>query len=431
MVCFRHYLPILIFILLTPLALAQTDDVKGKIRPLTYSPSEPIVSQGVTISAGVENPDSIDHQYNLVILIAKAGRIKYEEKFDFALKSGRSVTFSPIYTPDDIGEFQIVAKLYDKFQAKVLSSEFLTFNAGSHIGPFDLEVSVISDVVKPNTKIPVVVQLLNMGDSGTDVEVRLKLPCQTVADSVEKFIVFLKPKQSLKKVTQMLTCPEEGLHELTGEITLFNRTWISSSSQVFLNSSSIELSFDLPEKFEFRRGESKIFDLSVTNSGNKVLYGLQIVMTTIPQDWIKVVPNTITELKPQEKAVFIINFTIPNDAEPTTYDFGISVAAAETLLRKQTSLQITDLPGKSGFNLPLLPTPNISGVFSNLSYLILIGSGFIVSVIIVRMVTKSRSSHQRIGLLAKIRGNLSPVKSGEFKVITLKQFKQELARKRR
>ena len=425
---------IIVFFLLqlTSLALAQTEETKGKIQSLTHSPAEPIVSEGTTISARIENPDTIDHEYNLIISVIKEGKIKYDERFNFVLKSGRAVTFSPVYTPDDIGEFEIIAKLYDKFQAEVVSTKLSSFSALSHIGPFDLDINIPSDVVRPNTKVPVVIQLLNMGDKGTDVEVKLKLSCVTTPDSVEKFIVFLKSKQSLKKITPITTCPEEGLHELSGEIILFNKTWLSSASQVFLNSSFVELSFDLPEKFQLARGESKTFDLPVTNLGNKVLHKLQLVVSVLPQNWVKITPNSVAEVKAQETAVFIVNLTIPPNAEETVYSFTISAAADETLLRKETNLKISSLASiemETGKIFPSLPE-TLSAIPENVIYAIVIPLGLIIAIIVIKSIARTRISQQRFGLLNKVRQSVTSVPKKNINVITLDKLKQRLARKR-
>lgn len=398
----------IIILISSPIAYAQ-ESVKGKISTLSYIPEEPVVTEGITITVGVENPDNVGHEYNLKMVIIKDGRIKSEEEFTFKLGAGRQITFSPTYIPDDIGEFEIVAKLYEKFEINLLSSKLEKFNAVSHIGPFDLEVSIPTDVGRPNIKIPIITKLINMGEKGTDVEVKLTMPCLTKVDSAEKFVVFLNPKQSLKKITSITSCPEEGLHDILGEIILFNKTWISSTSQIFLNTSYIELLVNVPESFVLGRGESKVFDLPVTNLGNKAIHNLQVIVGTLPQDWIKITPASVMEVEPQETAIFIANITVPKDAEETVYDFGISAAADETLVRKQTQLQIVSLAIARKLPeiiTPAMPEIKLPTISQNIIYLVLLPVGLVASIFVINSINRTKVMRQRYNLLNKLRFNI-------------------------
>jgi len=406
----KCFFAISIFLIIVPMVVAQ--ETKGKIYTLTYSPLEPIVADDMTISVGVENTDSAAREYILDVVVIKDGRVKYKEKFTFKLNAGRGITFPPTYTPDDIGDHEIIAKLYDKFGVELLSTKLLKFNSISHIGPFDLEVAVPSDVVRPNTRIPIITQLVNMGEKGTDVEVKLTMDCIAKQDPIEKFILFLKPKESLKKVISIATCPEEGLHDVLGEIILFNRTWISSTSQIFINSSFIELVFDVPELFLIKPGESKVFDLAIKNYGNKIIHDLQVIIGTLPQAWIRINPVSVIEVEPGETAIFIINITVPEDAEETTYNFGISAAADETLTRKPTSLQVSGLAvaEKKPEIPPLIPEIRLPEISQNTIYLVAIPAGFIFSIVIINYISGVRFLRKRHLILNKLRH--STIESG-------------------
>ena len=54
-------------------------------------------------------------------------------------------------------------------------------------------------------------------------------------------------------------------------------------------------------------------------------------------------PQSITEVNPGELSIFIVNITVPKDAEAQEFNIGISAAADEAVTRKETLFKIAAL----------------------------------------------------------------------------------------
>ena len=348
---------------------------KGKIFRLSYLPEKPLISESLTITAGVENDGNEKYDYKLIIFIIKDGSIKETFEYPFTLESGRSVSFSPDYVPDDIGVFEIVAKLYDKYEITLIDSKIIKFSSISDIGPFDLSIDVLSKVVRPAESVPVILSLENMGEKGTDVEIRIGMDCLNQMNVEQSFFIFMEAKSSLDKKVSLSTCNEVGIHDITAKIILYNKTWISSMNQILLNNSYAEVLFKPLDTFKINAGESKIFDLSVKNFGNTKISNLKILIENIPLSWFKVTPALITELNPNETVLFLINFSIPADADSRNYSIKVDASTDKSLEKQDSTLEITSLAvypvseenekGRS-ISLPIIPfiTSNLTTILT-------------------------------------------------------------------
>ncbi|MBI4009701.1 MAG: hypothetical protein HY361_00705 [Candidatus Aenigmarchaeota archaeon] len=336
---------LLVFLLSLSLTEAQ-ETQRGVIYTLTASPHEPIVFEDLALSMGVNNPDTNTQNYKLKLIITKGGQVKHQEEFTFSLKPGNGITFSPTYVPDDIGDFEIIAKLYDSLEVELRDLKVITVSVISEIGPFDLDVDVASNVIRPATKVPVILSLANMGDKATDVQVKLEMPCENQPPITQDFFIFLWAGAVVDRTIAMDTCNEVGLHEILASIILFNKTWISSLDQFFINETFIELLFDLPEVIQVKAGQSKIIDLTVKNTGNIIIRNLKLLIPRIPPQWVKITPNNIIETEPEETVLFLINITIPSNITSSKFPIGISAAADETLTRKEATFEVLALEGK-------------------------------------------------------------------------------------
>jgi len=358
----------------------------NSIYTLSYSPEEPKISESLTITAGVQNNGNEEYGYKLIILVVKDGQIKENFEYPFNLKPGRSISFSPTYIPDDIGVFEIVAKLYDKYETALIDSKIVTFSSISDIGPFDLILDVLSNVARPTQSIPAILTLENNGEKGTDVEVRVEMDCINQMDITQTFFIFLEAGSTLDKKVVLPACNEIGIHDISAEIILYNKTWISSMNQILLNESYLEVSYHPLDIFRIDAGESKIFDLSVKNSGNVKISNLKILIEDIPLEWFKITPSSITEISPNETVVFLINFSIPSDATPKNYSIKIDASTDQALEKQDSTLEITSLAaypvseetGKGGS----VSLPITSFIKSNLTIIIIV-IGVVISVLLI------------------------------------------------
>ncbi|MBI2034877.1 MAG: hypothetical protein HYT11_04060 [Candidatus Levybacteria bacterium] len=345
-------------ILFSSASLAQE---KGDIYQVSSSPEEAVVFETVKISMNANNPSDKDQSYLMVLQITKDGKLIHEEEFAFTLGRGKGIQFTSEYVPQDIGEHEAVIWLYDKFKTTLFDTQIIKFNVVSHLGPFDIEIEPLTTRIRPGLSLPAKILLENMGIKGVDAEIEIKVNCPD-ADLAQKLTFFVPAGDKTEKLIRTQVCDQEGLYNIRASIVLFNKTWVSSSSQFFVNSSYIELQFDPPENIKLNPSESYTFPVEVTNLGNQKITDLKFVVQRIPLAWQKVSPSSVIEVGPNEKAVFIVNITVPSDAKAETYEISMTAVAEETLERKMSTLEVASLA-----TLPVV-TPK---VFSVISYLII------------------------------------------------------------
>lgn len=404
---------ILFSILLLSTAFAQSTE-RGWIYTLSYAPKEPMVSESLTITVGVENNGNEAYDYKLLVLVTKDGKIKETLEYPFNLKAGRGISFSPTYIPDDIGRFEIIAKLYDKYETKLIDSKIVKFSSLIDIGPFDLSIDVPAKTVRPGQTAPTILTLENMGEKGTDVEVRVEMNCINQQDIVKTFFIFLEAKSAKDKMVTLPTCNEVGIHEISAQIILFNKSWTSSMSQILLNESYIELFFQPLSTFKIKAGESKVFDLSVKNFGNMKINNLKVLIEGIPLSWVKITPESIIETGPNQTVLFLINISVPDDIKLQKYPITIAAAADQTLQKEDSMLEITSLAiQKTEGGGPTFVFPSIiSSIMSNLTTIIIsIGVG--ISAILLfrfrdRIFFRSTYSARR-NTLSKIKATIEKI----------------------
>lgn len=314
----------------------------GKIYQLTYLPSEPVVLEDTTLSIGVENQGDKTQSYLMSLQIIEEGKIVHEQEFTFTLERTKGIFFTPKYTPQTIGEHQAIVRLYDKLGFDLFDTQLMKFNVVSHLGPFDIEIEPLTARIRPGLLLPAKVFLENMGAKGTDVEVRLTVDCPDKR-LTQSSTFFVPSNAQSERLISMQTCEQEGLYDIYADIVLFNKTWVSSSSQFYVNSTYIQLQFDVPEKLTLKPGENYTLPIEVTNLGNQKIHDLQFVVQRIPLAWQKTTPSSITEVEPNETVVFILSISIPKDAEPRSYESRMTVFAEEVLERKILTLEIVSL----------------------------------------------------------------------------------------
>lgn len=361
-----------LIILISSPVLAQAQE-NGRIYHLTYSPAEPVALEDVTISIGVENPSDKAQSYFMQLQMAKDGRIVHEQEFTFTLEKTKGIFFTPTFAPQYIGEYEVIVKLYDKAKYELFDTKIIEFNSVSHLGPFDIVIEPLTSRVRPGLTLPAKLFLENMGTKGTDVEVRISVNCPDKT-LTQTLTVFLPTRNRAEQLVSMQTCEQEGLYEISASILVFNRTWISSVSQFFINSSFIQLQFEAPEKIVLQLGQNYSFPVEVTNLGNQKITDLKFVVQRIPLAWQKTSPSSVIEVEPNEKVVFIVSIAIPQDAEPKTYEVRMTAAAEEVLERQISVLEVSPLA--------VLPSLTSAGGTSILRY-VLISLGSLVGALVI------------------------------------------------
>lgn len=388
------------------LSLSQRTEQAGRISSLTFSPVEPILFEEVSINIGIENTWDSYKEYKLKVFISKEGQIKYEEKFLFGLKPGRSLFISPLFVPDDIGEFEVIVKLYDKYEVELYDTSMIRFVVTSRIGPFDISVDVLTRVVEPGGDLPIMLSITNMGERGTDVKVRVEVFCFNQSPIFSEFYVFLESKSSLKRLVSLPVCQEVGMHMISSDVILLNRTWVTAKTHFLINETLLKLVLKSPEVIEVEQGESRVFDVFVKNPSNSVVHGLRLAIERIPAEWVKLKPETIVEVKPNETVLFIVNLTVPEDLQPKEYPISIIAGATEVLTERRTTLRVLEAisPTTTQPTQPLRPSPTLSDfLITGKLWLIIILVIVIVAIILILTLEKAKPLPEPALILLKKR----------------------------
>lgn len=392
----------LIFVML-PSVVAQGD---GKIYQSTYSPTEPEILKDMTITIGAENSGNKTKDYFMQLQIIKDGRIVNEKEFTFSLEKTQKVVLTTTSTPEDIGEYQIIVKLYDKYKIDLFDTKIIKFNVISHIGPFDITIEPLTYRVRPGASLPAKLILENIGTNGTDVEVTVSIVCPEKT-FIQSLTIFLGGNNRNERLINMQTCDQEGMYNIYASIMLLNKTLATSSSNFFVNSSFIQLQFDAPEKIILRPGETFTFPVEITNLGNQKISDLKFIIQRIPLEWQKISPSSIIGLAPNEKAVFIVNITVPEDAEQNSYEVGMTAIAEETQERKPSTLEITSSA----------VLPSTVSIFKTPSSIYIIISISLLTAILVFVVLRKR--------IKRVQSHIPPERAK-----TLKSIKERIRTKR-
>jgi len=334
----RMLIPLTVFLIIIPVACAEN----GRIFQLDYQPTQPRIIEDLKISVGIENNGKTAQSYVLLIDMIKEGRLVYEEEFSFKLEVGKIIFISPVFKPEELGEFQIIAKLYDEYKINLIDSRIKSFDVTTEIGPFDISVDLLTHRVTPSQDLPALLSLKNMGTNGTDVDVRIEIPCED-QKIYKTMTIYIPSLSSIDKEISIPVCKKEGSYQLIGSVVMFNKSLATSITQFFVIETFIDLSFDVPESIKMSLGESKTFDVAVTNLGTERISDLKFVIEKIPLSWQKISPSSIAEVKPGEKVIFLVNITVPKDAEPQTYKINMLSAAKETLMRKGSQLEVVPI----------------------------------------------------------------------------------------
>lgn len=388
-----------IFVIFLPtLSKAQTN---GAITGLSFQPKDPIVLDNVTVTIEVTNTGSDTAPYSLKLTILNEGRILDNDSFTFTLKPGGKISFSPTYSPQTIGQYEIVVELFDKYGMQKFDSNIADMNVVSTIGPFDLSIDIPSNIVEPSSRIPALLSITNMGEKGTDVDVELSIPCINESSITKEFFVFVGSHSTYESNVPIDSCNEYGAHRIDAKVKLFNKTWISASSIFFENDTVSNIDFDAPDSISLHSGDQVSYVVRLTNIGSSEIHNVKLIIGKLPVSWAEIEPDAIAALKPNNTGVFLVNITIPSDATAQNFTFGFYAASDEIVKRIQSNFVLTPYQNNatdkslSHFNAPQITFSNFLIVF------------FILLVCIIILALRSFSTHRKYSsALDRIRGSM-------------------------
>jgi len=179
---------LLAFVLLLVPSLVHASN--GEIYSFSTSPSQLMVFKNVTINVGVSNPSEAEKGYKLKVSVVKEGKQAYGKNFYFDLNPSEDMNFLFSFIPKEIDEYEVVLNLYDKYEIETYDTRIEKFEILSETGPFDLSLESLSRIAKPGEKVPIMLEIKNMGEEGTDVNVSIEMGCFNQSNNVKEFLYF-------------------------------------------------------------------------------------------------------------------------------------------------------------------------------------------------------------------------------------------------
>lgn len=383
----------IIFFSLTQTVLGQK--INGEISSLDYVTARPTVFQEIAITTIVKNTGEETATFKLQIIISKDGKIKKTFTHFLDLFAGGSSEKITLFRPEEIGTFDVIAKLWNEQEIKNFDTKVIQLDVISEIGPFDLFLDLLTRQVEPNGELPVVVTIDNKGQLKADVKIKVDIECFQTQKISEEFTILAEAKTKTQQKISMAVCPlqtEIGLHNIFAYIILNNKILAEAKSQFFINITDLRILFEgVPEILEAEQGQFLQVAITIANPSNSTLHNIRLLIEKIPEEWTQVDPQLINEIKPNETRVFILNFAIPEDAETGEYTMEVTAASEELLSKSSASLIV----------LPIV-TAILPKDFLNYFYALV----FVVAVILIIILKRRKKEVSRTGteeILSKIK----------------------------
>jgi hypothetical protein len=322
-----------------------------EISDVTFAPKFPNILDEMNISVEVRNNFERGQDLKLSIFVLKEGIVAASSENNFFLDSKKTKTIPFSYTTQNVGEHQIMFKLFKKGEDVEQHSKILNFSVSSEFGPFDISLNTLSENVEPGTKIPLILRTANNGEEGTDLDVKITMKCNRQPDMVNEFVFYLEGKKEDQRVVVLPTCQkEEGLHTIFAEMMFYNKTLLSSLSQFYLAENPYKLIIDTNQLLQVTPEIPFSFDVNVRNPNNVSADNVRLAISNLPSSWYEIKPPSIKKIEPNETVVFIVNLNIPTSASSDSYSLTLFAASTKTIEKTPIELKLskaTSFIGKS------------------------------------------------------------------------------------
>lgn len=319
----------------------EKSNLSGEFLSVGYEPKEPKTNERLTVTAIVRNNGKERNDYLLTLKIIKNGEVKYKDDFTFSLLADGMVSLSPVYIPYEIGEYEIILRIYDKDSIRLYDEKILTFATQSDIGPFDLEVDMPSHVIGLGDSLPFTVKITNVGTHGIDVGLNLDLYCTSGKNISKNTYVFVNGSSYISKQFFMRTCEDVGQHSLVASLILDGKEMLLSKNQFFVNGDMPEIYISIQHWIKPKAGETTNFAIVLTNPNGIDLINLRPFVYGIPAEWLSIMPSNIDVLKPNQTIAFVAKLDVPEDAEEKSYEMTIGVGGNNMFAKSEAILSVT------------------------------------------------------------------------------------------
>lgn len=308
----------------------------GSISELSFYPEKPMISKNVSINFAVKNTGNARQTFKIKILVMKNGNVIKQSDGFLSVYPGQEKGNSSDFYPEESGSYEILAKLYDKYETSLLDMFSMKMDARSEIGPFDLIISPLTRKVLKGDELPVLLTIINKGVSGTDADINLSIRCQNYSIS-DGFAVFAPPDRQVDKILTMPVCNEDGARNIESSLTIGGRIYAISTAQFYVNETISTMDMRLPNDFLIEQGGTKLLDISVRNMAPYALHNARLFSEGIPSDWLFIQPDSIPEIKQNETAIFLLTVNVPKNAEARTYSARF-IASSDELSNRMASV---------------------------------------------------------------------------------------------
>lgn len=336
---------VVLFFLLGTAAYAEhygdTEGKTGSIADFSYYPEKPMFSKAVITSFAVKNIGDARQTFRLKLFVIKDGNIVKQTDNFLSVYPGQKKGNSSEFYPKEIGSYEILAKLYDNYETKLLDIMSAKMIVESELGPFDLILNPLARKIRPEEELPILLTIINKGITGTDASVRIEVKCQPNSISNE-FMIFAPPDREIEKMVTMPACGEEGAHTIESSISISNRTYAISTAQFFVNDTLFMMDLKMPRELLLEQGESKLFDITVRNTAPYPLHNVRLFSEGFPLGWITIQPNSIAYIGLNETAIFLVSLKLPEDAEARVYSAKFIASSDELSNRESSVLKVME-----------------------------------------------------------------------------------------
>jgi len=322
-------------------AIPEEKKLSGEILNANYEPVRPKILETVTVTMTAKNNGNEENGYLAEIRMIKDAELKYNDFFTFSLLPGNTLSFSPNYNPEDIGEYKIIFRLYNKDKSELYDEKILTFIAESDAGPFDLEIDLPSHIIGLDDTLPATIKIANMGIRGTDIGLNLDVYCTSGKILSKSMYIFLNGSEDVKKQFFVETCGDVGQHSLVASLTFYGKELLSSKNQFYVNTTLPEVLISSNNGIQAKPGETTDFIIELTNPNNFDLKNIKPFVYGIPSEWLFIKPISYDALKPNESIYFTVIVNIPETAGKKDYETKIGVGGDNVFSKKDAILSVT------------------------------------------------------------------------------------------
>lgn len=364
----------------------------GEVVDISVNPAKPKVLDDTVATVVVHNLKDYSNEYTLRIFVSMGGQVIEQNDITFSLNANKNMSMTMDFLPTKIGTYSVIAKIFNKDTTALYSEKVLDVEVVSDIGPFDMQLDVLSHTLRPGYVIPLLLSMKNMGIRGTDVDVSITMDCASQGRIYKDFSVYLGGNGELQKTVSLSACSDKGYHEITAKILMLGGVVAQSTSSVFINDTQYNIYVRCPDFIEIGKGFSKNFDVYVMDDDNRLVNNLRAIISDLPQDWLSITPESVASIRPNESAIFVVNISAPPDAASAEYPFTISIGGDEVLMQRDAVLNIFEVGGATQNASEPQPVPAIDIEIPMIEIEI---AGMVATMAVIIIAIKSRNSQNR------------------------------------